>query len=45
MLGTDKTPVIDRVMGSMGVLESDMGIFPSHATNGLGGLGNVHTLL
>lgn len=35
MLGTDQPPLIDKVMGSMGVLESDMGMFLSPAMNGL----------
>lgn len=33
--------VIDKVIGSMGVLESDVGMFPSQAPNGLGSLGNI----
>lgn len=45
MLGTDQLPLIDKAMGSIGVLESDMGMFPSHAANDLAGLGNVHILL
>lgn len=35
MLGTDQPPLIDKVMGSMGVLESDLGMFLSPAMNGL----------
>lgn len=45
LLGTDQIPVIDKVIGSMGVLESDVEMFPSQATNGLGGLDNIHVLL
>lgn len=45
LLGTDQILVFDKVIGSMGVLESDVGMFPSHATNGLRVLGNSHIIL
>ena len=34
MLETDQILVIGQVTGNMGVLESDVGIFPSHAADG-----------
>lgn len=45
MLETDQILVIGQVTGNMGVPESDVAIFPSHAADGLGGLGNDQKLL
>lgn len=35
--------VVGKTMDPVGVLESDAEMFPSHATNGLGGLGLLQT--